>query len=253
MSKDCENRAKKCTKSRLFPLFFLLIALMTGCSHQNPDAYTAIKAASRPKLEPKVEFTLPEEIHAKPLIVIDPGHGDYDHGAEYFKSQEKQLNLVTAKLVKKHLNNLGYRVLLTRNSDTFVSLIERASIANQSGCSLFVSIHYNSAKNRNVTGIEVFYYPKGDVKRQNASKKLASHVIDHVVEMTGAKSRGIKNGNFCVIRETKMPAILIEGGFMTNPKEIRLLKDLKYLNKVAKGVASGIDRYFKKNPAINAG
>lgn len=183
--------------------------------------------------------------HTKPLIVIDSGHGGHDYGARYFSSDEKQLNLFTSHLVKKYLNNKGYRVMLTRNHDIFIPLKERAQLANQSKCAAFISIHYNSAPTKTASGIEVYYYHKGKKPRAELSKQLASHVIDKVIHYTGAKKRGVKSGNYCVIRETEMPAILIEGGFMTHPSESKQLKDQRYLDKLAKGIAEGIDRYFQ--------
>ena len=127
----------------------------------------------------------------------------------------------------------------------FIPLEKRALIANETKSKLFVSIHYNSAPNPVAKGIEVFYYASEDKIRKDASKKLATRVLSKVVDRTAAESRGTKEGKFCVIRETKMPAILIEAGFMTHPDELHLLKDINYRDKIARGIAEGIDSYFK--------
>lgn len=179
------------------------------------------------------------------LVVIDPGHGGYDLGARMSACDEKSLALSTALLTKKHLIDMGYRVILTRSRDVFMPLEKRASIANETKSKLFVSIHYNAAKNTVAKGIEVFYYVSADKFRTGSSKKLAARVLNKVIDKTVAESRGIKEGNFYVIRETRMPAILIEAGFMTHPEELHLLKDIHYRDKIARGIAEGIDSFFK--------
>jgi N-acetylmuramoyl-L-alanine amidase len=146
---------------------------------------------------------------------------------------------------------MGYQAVMTRTEDLFVPLLSRASIANETGPALFVSIHYNSAPSAEAHGVEVFYYQsKTDENRTNASKELAALVLDQVIQNTQAKSRGIKTGNFAVIRETKMPAVLIEGGFLTNQEEMQKIKDPAYIKRIAWGIAGGIDRYLRKNDSI---
>ncbi|HPE84708.1 MAG: N-acetylmuramoyl-L-alanine amidase [Chlamydiia bacterium] len=180
-----------------------------------------------------------------PLVVIDAGHGGFDLGACHASCEEKDLALTTSLLLKRYLNEKGYRVILTRNRDVFIPLKERAAMANEAKSKLFVSIHYNAAQSTNAEGIEVYYFNKGDHLRIESSKKLASDVLSKLLHRTGAPSRGIKHGNFLVIRETKMPAILIEGGFITSPKERAILKSRDYQEEIAQAVAEGIDHYFK--------
>jgi N-acetylmuramoyl-L-alanine amidase len=180
-----------------------------------------------------------------PLIVIDPGHGGNDEGAKVATVLEKKIALTTALLAKKHLESQGYRVILTRSRDIYVPLARRALIANKNQGALFVSIHFNAAKSPVAHGIEVFYYPGQNHQRANASKELANHVLYHLLDQTDASSRGVKKGNHHVTRETAMPAIMVEGGFITNPEERGLLKDRKYLECIAKGIADGVDKYLK--------
>lgn len=180
----------------------------------------------------------------EPLIVIDAGHGGSDEGAKVQTVMEKRITLTTALLTKKHLEKMGYRVILTRSRDIFVSLPRRAAIANKSKAAAFVSIHFNSSPNRSAKGIEVYFYDAKDPARARASKKLANTVLYEVIDQTGASSRGARKGNFHVVRETAMPAILVEGGFMTNYEERFLLKDRKYLEKMAEGIALGIDKFL---------
>jgi N-acetylmuramoyl-L-alanine amidase len=184
------------------------------------------------------------------LIIIDPGHGGEDEGAQSItkpRYREKSLNLATAKLLHSYLRQLGYRVLMTRNSDIFISLIERAELANKYHPDLFVSVHYNSAPSAEAHGIEVFYYlDKEDKHRAHQSKKLGQHVLKHLLIETDAKSRGVKHANYAVIRETNMPAILIEGGFLTNAAELEKIKEPAYQKKLAWGAAKGIDEYLSE-------
>lgn len=218
-----------------FILLFLSLTtpLMTSCS-QGVRADTAQVFAA----------ATPTKTTNKELIVIDPGHGGFDIGATVKSIEEKALALKTATLVKQYLHQKGYRVILTRSRDIFLSLDKRSSIANDTKSKLFVSIHYNAFKNPQASGIEVFYCSKGNKWRQNHSKQLATHVLNGMIAATGAKNRGVKTGNFHVIRETNMPAILIEGGFITNPEEHSHLSDQKYLETMARSIAEGIEKYL---------
>jgi N-acetylmuramoyl-L-alanine amidase len=180
-----------------------------------------------------------------PIIVLDAGHGGKDQGARVKNFEEKKLALRTTYLVKKHLEGLGYRVVMTRVRDVFLPLGTRVSLANRRGPSLFVSIHYNSALNPAAKGIEVYYCGKEPVKQRGESKKFAAFILDQMIAMTNASSRGVKQANFQVIRETLMPAVLIEAGFITNSEERQNLGTQAYLDKLAFGVARGIDKYVK--------
>jgi len=185
---------------------------------------------------------------AVPTIVLDPGHGGQNIGARSKSPfcEEKRLCLQTARIVKKYLDQLGYHVVMTRNTDAFISLAKRVEIASQAGSSAFVSLHYNSSRNPIAKGVEVFFFDgKEKTPRVAASKKLADAVLPRIIRRTQAVSRGVKKGNFYVIRETTMPAILVEGGFITNPQERSFLKTHEHLDKIARGIADGIDHYFK--------
>ncbi len=183
-----------------------------------------------------------------PTIVIDVGHGGTDRGARGHVPycEEKKICLLTARLVKQYLDQLGYHVVMTRNTDDFISLPKRVEIAIQAQANIFVSVHFNSSRSTEAQGIEVFFHDsKENRNRTSASRKLAESVLSRVIRRTSATSRGVKKGNFYVIRETDMPAILVEGGFISNPDERVLLKSRDYQEKIARGVADGIDHYFK--------
>jgi N-acetylmuramoyl-L-alanine amidase len=182
------------------------------------------------------------------LIVLDPGHGGKDEGARVHNVFEKKLTLRTAYLVKKELELLGHRVILTRARDLYVSLVARAEMASRRSADLFVSLHYNSSKSPAAQGLEIYYYGKGEATRAEQSRLLASLLVKKIVRATSCHSRGVKRGNFHVIRETtKMPAVLIEGGFLTNDGERGLFTTPAYLEKFAKAVADGIDEFALKN------
>ena len=199
--------------------------------------------------------TLPSKVPAyfKPeVIIIDAGHGGKDAGAssKRYAYEEKQMTLETAFLVSDYLKKLGYKTLMTRKQDVFVPLDTRAEIANSIDADLFVSIHYNYSPSREAEGIEIFYYKEDKTnpsERIVQSKALGQEVLKKVVKNTGAESRGIKPGNLAVVRQTKMPAILVEAGFLSNPTELEKLKDPKYIQSLAKGIAHGIDQYLTNN------
>lgn len=185
-----------------------------------------------------------------PTIVVDAGHGGTDRGTRSKSPfcEEKRLCLQTAKLVKKYLDQLGYHVVMTRNTDAFIPLSRRVEIASQARSSVFVSIHYNAAKNATANGMEIFFYDtKEDRSRSVASKRLAEAILPGLIRRTNANSRGVKKGNYYVLRESSIPAIIIEGGFMSNPEECALLRTITYQDRIARGIADGIDQYFKMN------
>jgi len=183
-----------------------------------------------------------------PTIVIDAGHGGTDLGTRSKKPfcEEKRLCLQTSRLVKKYLEQLGYHVVMTRVSDAFIPLARRVQVAAQSGGSVFISIHYNSAPIQSAQGVEIFFFNgKEEKSRTVASKRLAESILPSILRRTNASSRGVKSGNYYVLRENTIPAIIVEGGFISNPEECSLLKTFTYQDLVARGIADGIDQYFK--------
>lgn len=224
----------------LFILVFLII--VSGCSHHTEHEKISVQKESP-------EERLASMLAKRPKIVIDAGHGGKDLGALSKSSpsyQEKTLNLTTALMLNTFLKKMGYQTILTRGEDFFVPLDLRAAIANSNDAALFVSVHYNSAPSVQAEGVEVFFYQSEEnIKRSDASKALANNVLERVVASTECKSRGVKHGNFAVIRETSMPAILIEGGFVTNQNDLLKLKSPGYLKTLAGSIALGINDYLK--------
>lgn len=222
--------------------------LCVGCSARSVQPLASLSPPLERVSPLKVDVEELFTSHRSIRIAIDPGHGGKDPGTQSLdtpKYQEKYLTLVTSMMLEKHLKRLGYSPFLTRDRDVFIDLYKRVEIAEEEQADLLVSIHYNAAPNRSAHGVEVYYYSKGASSAKKVdSERLANQVLDSVVEQTEARKRGVRHGNFAVIREPKMPAVLVEGGFVTNRDEMRALADPDYLNRVAWGVAQGIDDFL---------
>jgi len=237
--------------ARKFVFIPLLLLILSGCSNSTHYERVFIPKHGPHRTKEKVTLApmIPKE-DTRLLIVIDAGHGGKDEGTKSPvnpKYQEKYMTLTTARMLNDFLQGYGYKTVMTRNEDRFIELSDRAKFANERTPILFVSVHYNAADNRAANGIEVYYYKTDkDKPRSENSKKLATSVLDTVINTTKAKSRGVKHGNFAVIRETNMPAILIEGGFMTNNDEMIKIRDASYMKKVALGIAEGIKNYLQE-------
>lgn len=174
------------------------------------------------------------------LICIDAGHGCDpqtrigDPGATNGGLWESAATLATAKILSRELKAAGFEVVMTRENNDFVTLKERCDIANRAGADLFVSIHCNSSENREAQGIETWRHPS------TSQKAIAENVQRRMIEATGARDRGVKDGNFYVLRHTKAPAILCEIGFISHTEEsVRLFKTY-YQTRIAKAIAQGI-------------
>lgn len=181
-------------------------------------------------------------------IVIDPGHGGSNPGAVRYDLRESDNNLAVGLKVKKLLEDQGATVVMTRTSDATVAkkgaalkdeLQARVDIAHNNGADALISIHTNSNENTAIKGAMTFYY-------HDASKALAKAVQEQLVKATGAADKGIDHGNFLVLRNSKIPAILVEMGFITNYEEAMKLNEDAYRNKMAAGIANGIGQYFSK-------
>ncbi len=172
-------------------------------------------------------------------IVIDPGHGGNDSGAIGVSgTYEKTLNLRTARMVFDKLSASGANVVLTRNSDNYVSLRSRVSISHYRSADAFVSIHYDSIYDRNVRGVTSYYYKNSDVG-------LASNIQKELVKNTGFKNREHRLGNYQVLRENLNPSVLLELGFLSNPTEEYTVNTNTFQENVSNGVYYGLAQYFK--------
>ena len=226
-----------------------------------------------------------------PLIVVDAGHGGKDDGAMSASGmKEKDINLKISKHVKTILvSRYKYRVVMTRKDDTFIPLKDRSKISNKRNADLFVSIHANAAKRKSAHGIETYFLgtshneqalataarENGDLVKSvnddqvqqilaslitttkiNDSSRLAGRVQENLYKTSkkinrNVKNLGVKEGPFYVLHGADMPSILIEVGFLTNPREAKMLAKSEYLYKLASSIAEGIHKYMKdKGPSI---
>lgn len=174
-------------------------------------------------------------------IVLDAGHGGRDVGAIGMSGDyEKTFTYQTTMELEKELKLLGADVILTRETDEFISLGGRTSLANIKDTDALISIHYNSTPDLpEVNGIGTYYY-------HDQHKDLAKAVQNGVIQITDANDRGTAFENFHVIRQSFKPSILIELGFISNEKEENLLKRSPYQKKIVTGILHGLQQYFNK-------
>ena len=175
-------------------------------------------------------------------VVLDPGHGGRDPGAVHGGVMEKDLNLAMAFRVRDYLEEMGYRVVLTREDDSAVSLSERAAIARRANANVVVSIHHNAVENNTVAeGIETWYYDE----RHEMNRVFAEMMQREMVNSTGAEDRGLFIGRrLTLLRNLSMPACLVEVGFMTSGRERAQLVCPEYQQRIARGIANGVDAFF---------
>lgn len=175
------------------------------------------------------------------LIAIDAGHGGWDNGASWNGRLEKDDNLRLALEVQKQLLAQGIRVLMTRDQDVYVSLSDRAAMANQAGANLFVSLHRNSyiEQTPSTKGVENFIYLTAPWE---TAGRAAQYVLDEVVNVGVQRNRGVQRGNYYVVRRTVMPAMLLEMGFIINEIDNQLFD--KHLVDYAAAIAKGVMKYF---------
>jgi N-acetylmuramoyl-L-alanine amidase len=173
-------------------------------------------------------------------IVLDPGHGGVDSGAIGRQgTREKDVVLEVGLMLKDLLEEAGARVIMTRTDDSFVSLYERSYLANYLLADLFISIHANSNDDSSMQGIEVYHLDGHD-----EAKSLAQSVMGGLVESTGLNNGGVKQNDFVVIRETQMPSILVELGYLSNYQEESVIDTNEFRQKAAAGLLKGIVSYY---------
>jgi len=193
-------------------------------------------------------------------IFLDPGHGGRDSGAYYYNVAEKDLNMQVYRKLRKKLEELGYKVLTSRDSDIDVDFItERSRMVNKTNSDIFISIHFNatgSAYSKS-SGIQTYSYsdePDYPSKinpywhnhpdRMSESKRLAAAIHSSLLAETGAKDAGLLERSFAVLRETAKPAVLLELGYMDNFAENQQIRDSHYQDKIVAGIVKGIQKYY---------
>nr|WP_184341986.1 N-acetylmuramoyl-L-alanine amidase [Prosthecobacter vanneervenii] len=166
-------------------------------------------------------------------VVIDAGHGGKDGGSVKNHLIEKKLCLDVARRVESGLKSSGLKTTMTRRSDSFVELEQRARMANRVPASIFVSIHFNSSRRSGISGTEVYY-------RSALGKVIASAISRSFKARVAVGSRGVLYGDFKVLRETKMPAVLVECGYISNKKEALRCADPAHRQKLADAIVKGL-------------
>jgi N-acetylmuramoyl-L-alanine amidase len=200
---------------------------------------------------------------ALPVVVLDAGHGGRDSGAMCGLVMEKDLTLDVALRAELLLRTAGYTTVLTRESDRYVSLAERATLGNRTRDSLFISIHFNDGERAAASGVETYYALREPSARARFfswlpflsrtdtgslrvnSESLASCIQTALVERTRAVDRGIKAEQFYVIANVHHPAALVEGGFITNKSDVTKLATTEYRQQIATAISDGVRRYGK--------
>jgi len=198
-------------------------------------------------------------------VVLDAGHGGKDNGARSPYEWEKNFVLDVARRVRDRLQKAGFRVLMIRNSDKFIELADRAAFANRQKNVIFVSLHFNAADwNRDANGFEIFCVtPRGapstayeqtrvrDMLEENGNEHdlhsfaLANSVYHALLGKMDMADRGVKRARFAVLRQAQVPAVLIEGGFLTNASDARKVASKQWRDAYATAIATGISQYKK--------
>ncbi|ELS32309.1 MULTISPECIES: N-acetylmuramoyl-L-alanine amidase family protein [Pseudanabaena] len=181
-------------------------------------------------------------VNGRQIVVIDPGHGGPDVGATRNGVYEKDITLVISKQLGRILQQMGYSVVFTRTEDIDLDLDPRVKIAENARASAFVSVHVNSldANASQVSGVETYHAPGASL-----GENLAELVHEQILAITGANDRGVRSARFYVIRNTSMPAILVETGYITNPTEASKLVNSAYQQRMAEAIAKGVDQFLK--------
>jgi N-acetylmuramoyl-L-alanine amidase len=183
---------------------------------------------------------------ASTTVVIDAGHGGFDRGGiPGQRIPEKEMTLDVAQRLKGLLVATGYHVVMTRDSDVFVPLPTRVAIANSYQNGIFVCIHFNSATRIGADGIETYFYSRN-------SLPLASAVHYFVAGGAPSPNRGVRRRGYYVLRKTKIPAMLVECGFLTNPNEGQYAESPSYRQKLAEEIAAGVRGRFSVTGTLSS-
>jgi len=223
--------------------------------------WIAFQQHERPAVNRQSKATHPTTSKPFAVVILDPGHGGQDSGAMVGGVMEKDLTLDVARRIERLLDSQGVATLMTRLGDTYVSLADRAAIGNRVGDSIFVSIHFNEDNKPVATGVETYYaahqitsgfllaswlpffsQPSSNCPKLE-SQSLAGSIQQALVARTGSVNRGTQAKQFFVIANVTSPAVLVEGGFLTNKEDVLKLASEDYRDQLAAAVADGILRY----------
>lgn len=221
------------------------------------ECIITLKNNGTSSIVPPSEPQKPTVNSGEPLIVIDPGHGGSDPGAIGYKdgkedARESVIALDISKKLDANLKAAGIKTVMTRTTDEFIGLGERAEFANERNATLFVCVHINSATVATAHGSSVYYYTsENDSKTKESygitSKELAQTIQNELLKSAGRYDRKIQNGsNLAVLRRTVMPAVLVECAFISNEEERELMKTDAFRQKLADGISQGVIKALKQ-------
>ena len=195
----------------------------------------AIAPRATPTPRPQTRtVVVPEGSRPSTTIVIDAGHGGFDRGGiPRQRVPESMMNLDVAQRLKAVLQAYGYRVVMTRDSDVFIPLGTRVAIANSYQDAIFVCVHFNATPRSSASGIETYFY-------SSQSLPLASAIHYYVAGGAPSANRGVRRRGFYVLRNTRIPAVLVECGFLTNPNEAQYAQSVASRQKLAEEIARGV-------------
>ena len=175
------------------------------------------------------------------VICVDAGHGGSDPGAVNGKYHEKNAALGIALKIGDKLTQKGHKVVYTRSTDKVLGLQARCDVSNVAKADVFISIHCNSAENKQASGIETFKYPGVGGITQRLANNVQNSLTTHFPE---EKNRGVKEAKYYVLKNTKAPAILVEVGFISHDETAEKLFRFSYQEKLARVIAEGIEKTF---------
>jgi N-acetylmuramoyl-L-alanine amidase len=249
-----DSRQAQVNGVQIWLLFPLVLQRGSPCL-ANLDLQTTLQPILRPpKSRPRTQVQ---------HICLDPGHGGKDPGYCIGPKQEKQFTLLLAQELREELKRAGFKVTLTRSRDVFVDLPARPDLANRRKADLFVSLHFNAAvvSRNSVRGAQAYCLTPAGATSTNARGEglgagwcaghanngknmlLAYRTQKALVENLGVEDHGVRRARFAVLRDARMPAVLIEAGFMSNPAEARKIVTDAYRRQLARAIVQGICAY----------
>jgi N-acetylmuramoyl-L-alanine amidase len=211
-------------------IFPILLGAIAGCT-------TTTGPGGRPVKDTTRSFT---------TVVVDAGHGGKDNGAfRRYGGAEKIATLDVARRLERKLKESQLRTVMTRSSDVFVPLEERARIENAQANSVFVSIHFNDSRKRGIHGFETYFH-------SSTSREMAERIQKHLLTIPHSANRGVHFASFRVLRLAQYPAVLVECGFLSNKNEGGEARDSEYRELLADRIAEAIVEMRYGNGVYNA-
>jgi len=237
----------------LVAILSTVIILILAISFLNKNGNSALGNLSNPfnnnnfsdsdnsSISSASEYSSAQSTEKPPIVVIDAGHGDWEPGAGNGSTNEKDITLAISLEVERVLKEKDISYYMSRNDDTYLSLEDRVRIANEKSCKLFVSIHNNSFTDTAQSGILTTYNPS------SPNGKEIAKIMQSKINNMGMRDRDVMpRPNLYVLRYTDMPSLLLEIGFISNNKDLKLLTDANFQQKCAQQIVLGIEEIISK-------